>query len=369
MINVMLCGAGDVSELLPPFNEAAIEIGFNPFNFTNGTILYHNYGINKWERNSRLTVNSSDILVFVINERFGELTWNAELEEAMHNGKNFLVLCRLETYTNYRFFKDNRFEYPNNLDNNKRELYILLDRIESVNQLSVIPFNIFDFKIIVKEHLMKLFKYALTLTEKENQKNSFIPILMSSKYDTHIQNYINVRNDKICKEILFDAFENIEMRKRALDYFIYSKSLSDEELSELCVDMEQGLRRKAINLLNELISPVNKIEIIFENVIPNIANIDDVGVLRRAIKSFINIDIELSLRYFNLFFPANDVGTPKRIIANLKEKETELNFLIELKPDLKVTLIDLVNMCINYNSEKTDWKNIANEMLIKYGAN
>jgi len=368
MINVMLCGAGDLSELLPEFKAAAIEVGFNPLNFTNGTILYHNYGINKWERNSRLTVKSSDVLVFVINERFGEITWNAELDEAIQNGKNFIVLCRDITYTSYRFFKDKRFEYPSNLDNNLRELYILIDRIESVNQLSVIPFNIFDFKILVKEHLMKLFKYALTLVEKDNQKHNFIPILMSSKNNAQIHEHMDDRNERICKDILFDKFENIEMRKRALDYFTYSKSLSDEELTELCADMDEGLRRKVISLLIDLLSSDNKIEIIFENIIPNIANDDDVGVIRRAIKSFINIDIELSLRYFNLFFPAHDVGTPKRIIANLKEKEAEINFLLELKPELKVILIDLVNSCINYNTEKTDWKSIAIEMLVKYSS-
>lgn len=368
MVNVMMCGAGDLSELLPPFNEAAIEIGFNPLNFTNGTILYHNYGVNRWERNSRLTVKSSDILLFVINERFGDITWNAELDEAIINGKNLIVFCRDETYTSYRFFKDNRLEFPTNLELNKRELYILLDQVETAKQISVISFNIFNFKNMIKEHLMKLFKYTLTITEKENQKNGFTSILMCSKYDILLPDHINDKNEQICKGILFDNFENIELRKRSLEYFKYSKSLSDIELSELCVDMEQGLRRKAITLLNELISPENKIEIIFENVIPNIANVDDVGVLRRTIRSFISIDIELSLRYFHLFFPANDVGTPKRIIANLKEKETEINNLLELKPDLRVILFNLINSCINFNNDKSDWKSIANEMLIKYSS-
>lgn len=366
MINIMLCGAGDVNELLPPFKEVANEIGFNPLNYTDGTILYHNYGINRWERNSRLTVNSSDILLFVINERYGQITWSTELDEANINGKNFIILCRDETYKNYRFFKDQRLEYPTNLDQNKKDLYILIDRIENTNQLSVIPFNIFDFKTRVKEHLMTLFKFALSLTEKENQRNSFLPVLMSSRYNNLLLEHVNTKNEKICREILFDFFENKEMRKRALEYFKYSKSLSDEDITELSSDMEQGLKRKTLVMLPELLGHQNNLNVIFEDIITNIANDDDVGLIRRAIKTLSNVNLELSIRYFGLLFPAADVGTPKRIISVIKERENEIDDILLVKPDLTDSLINLVNACINYNNDKTDWKSIANDLLNKY---
>ncbi len=342
----MLCGAGDVKELHPMFVETAKEMGFTPLNFTDGSIFYHNYGVNQWERNSKLTVRSSDILVFVINEKYGEITWNTELDEAIGNGKNFIVLCRDETYAKYRYHKDERLEYPT--DPNKRNLFVLLDKIETVNQLSVIPFNIFDFKAKVKEHMIKLFRFALTLTEKENQKNSFLPVLMSSKYNNLLPNQINELNEKICRGIVFDFFENKETRKRALEYFKYSKSLSDDEISELCADMEQGLKRKTISILTDLLGSKNNLDELFENIITNMANDDDdVGVIRRAIKSLTTISLERTIKHFHLFFPASDVGTPKRIISNLKEKENELDKLLSEQPELIPKFVQLVDNCIN----------------------
>lgn len=362
----MLCGAGDLTELLPPFREVANEMGFNPLNFTDGTIFYHNYGVNQWERNSKLTVKSSDVLVFVINEKFGEITWNTELDEAISNGKNFIVLCRDETYAKYRYHKDERLEYP--ADTNKRSLYALLNKIETVNQLSVIPFNIFDFKRRVKEHIMKLVKFALSLTEKENQKNSFLPILLSSKYNNLLPKHINELNEKICREIVFDFFENKETRKRALEYFKYSKSLSDDEISELCADMEQGLKRKTISILIDLLGSKNNLDELFEKIITNMANDDDVGVIRRAIKSLATISLERAIKHFHLFFPASDIGTPKRIISNFKEKESELDKLFLEKPELIPEFVHLVDNCINYGADKSDWKNIASELVSKYVA-
>lgn len=105
-MRIMLCGAKDTEALLKIFRIAANEFNLEPLNYIDGTIHYHNYGFNRWEENSRLTVQSADILLFVIHERFGNITWEVEYEEAISNGKNFIVLCLQTTYTKYRNLRD-----------------------------------------------------------------------------------------------------------------------------------------------------------------------------------------------------------------------------------------------------------------------
>ncbi|MBN2893933.1 MAG: hypothetical protein JXL97_18840 [Bacteroidales bacterium] len=92
-------------------------------------------------------------------------------------------------------------------------------------------------------------------------------------------------------------------------------------------------------------------------------------MIRRAIKSFIDINIEYSIKYFNLFMPASDVGTPRRIVANFKEKENEIEKILTLNPELRSIFIELLKSCLEYSSDKNSWKNIANEFINKYDKN
>ena len=98
-----------------------------------------------------------------------------------------------------------------------------------------------------------------------------------------------------------------------------SKSLNDDEIVELCLDSEQGISRKTIESLTRLVNTSSNLDFIFEEVIPSIAN-EEVGVVRRAITSFFDLDLARSIQNFYHFLPANDVGTPKRIILELSNR-------------------------------------------------
>lgn len=365
-MNIMLCGANDVAQLLLLFNEVSSEMEFQALNFINGQIMYHNYGNDKWVENSKLTVNNADVLVFVINSNYGQITWNIEFEEAINMGKNFVVFCEKEVYQLCRQLSNNKLQVSRNKKSkNILKLIDLFQKLEIEFQITIVPFTILDFKKNLKRELMKLFVIAIDLLEVENKKNSFLPILLSAKFNDNPKAFINPRNEALSKSILFDYFEKKEIRKKALDYFVYSKTLSETEIIKLCLDSEQGISRKAIQNIQNLVTFNCNYENIFAEVIPSIAN-EEVGVVRRAILSFISLDIECSIKYFNLFFPTSDVGTPRRIIQCLFERTTELKKLFKKNTSLQKQFLELVYLCLNFKSETGGWKEQAEELVKKF---
>ena len=67
----------------------------------------------------------------------------------------------------------------------------------------------------LKENLLLVFSLALKAKEIENKKNTFLPILYSSRMNDieYIKDKVSSENDKLCKEILFDSFQKIKRKK------------------------------------------------------------------------------------------------------------------------------------------------------------
>lgn len=366
-MNVMLCGATDIEDIvLDGFNSVSRDIGFQALNFINGDITYHNYGENKWERNSKLTVHNADLLVFVINEQYGNITWNTEFEETLSNGKNFIVLCFHKTYQRYRDVVTGQSRLPTkNQNKDLRQTIEIIQKLEVEHQITIITFRVDDFKLVLKKQLLAMFRYGVQLIEKENAKNSFLPILMSSKFNDIPKKLINEKNTRLCKEILFDFFEKKEIRKRAMEYFFVVKSLTDDEIIELCLDTEQGISRKATKHISDLINPENDLETLYNDILTSIAN-EEVGVVRRAIVSFFELNLEKAIKYFHLFFPTNDSGVPRRIIAKIYESREDLKRIVAEDESITLTLKALIRLCLNYNTDSTPWKEQAKLLLDEF---
>ncbi len=366
-MNIMLCGANDIKDILPFFNEVSKEIGFQALNFINGDVMYHNYGEDKWVRNSKLTVHNADVLVFVINSKYGELTWNTEFETALQSGKNFIVLCNTETYQFYRQLADSKLRIAKTKESkNINLIYQLIQKLELEEKVTIVTFSLIELKGILKKHLLALFKKGIGLLESENKKNSFLPVLMSSAFNDAPKKFINTRNEELCRELLFDYFENKEIRKRAMDYFMTSKTLSEDDIIKICLDPEQGVARKAVQHINLLVAKKHDLALLFAEIIPSVAN-EEVGIVRRAIASFIELDLSKSIEYFHLFFPSADVGTPRRIIMAFRDRIATLKQLFRKEKDLVKTFVDLISLCINYKTEAGGWKEQADFLLKTFG--
>jgi hypothetical protein len=83
----MLYGAGDTSLISDDFKKLVTAMRGDPWHYQSGTISYLNHPRADFRRNSARTVAEADVLVFVILERFGEISWDTELREAVGRGR------------------------------------------------------------------------------------------------------------------------------------------------------------------------------------------------------------------------------------------------------------------------------------------
>jgi len=363
MIKIMLCGASDLkSTILGFFQDVTGEIGLIPLNYLDGSIYYTNYGHSPWVKNSKMNVQTADIIVFVIQEKYGRITWDIEFEEAYNTGKNFIFFCNQEIYSLYRSSQKHNISFSDD-DKDLTGIINGLKKLESQFQITIVPYAINSFRDILKIELLKLFNAALIELEKQNGKFKLMPVLMSSKFKESPQEYINERNETIVKSLLFDFFEKKEIRKKVMEYFFYSKSLSDDEIVELCLDSEQGVSRKAIENISELIGSNSDKNRIFEEVLQAISHSADVGMIRRAINSFINIDLYLSIKYYHYFFPTSDSSVPGRIVSRLYEHKNIIKQISSKDAFFKNKVIELLEMSNEFNKDKTLWREQLRELI------
>lgn len=86
MLRLMLCGASDMDKVERQFSEVAADFGAEAMCYLDGRVRYRNSATASWVENSRMSVSSADLCVFVILEKYGEITWTTELSEALALG-------------------------------------------------------------------------------------------------------------------------------------------------------------------------------------------------------------------------------------------------------------------------------------------
>jgi len=355
-MKIMLCGASDLHDILPLFKDVASKMGFQPLNYLSGEIYYHQYGEDKWTSNSILTIENADILIFVINSNYGNITWKDELPKTIEEGKNFLIFCRRETYDLYLQVKSGKVTASNQETQN---LLNQLEQLESGLQLTIVTYqDLSDFKQKLKSQLNGLYQNALTALQQRNKRASLLPIL---KKGGNLEKKLHPAQIKIAKEMLFDVFEQKELRKRTLGYFCGKNILDAIEISQLFVDSESGIARKAVVDLAMLVNDTHDLDFIFEKVIECCSE-NEVGFVRRAIKSLIDIDITLAIKHMPLLFPVQDVGTPRRIITYLYERRKYLVSICNNNSELKEMTLNFIELCIGFKTKGKDWKELGKNL-------
>ena len=262
-MNIMLCGASDMKVISGQFTDIVNKFGFSPLCFIDGTIHYNNY--TTWQENSELSVQNADILVYVILERHGKLTWNTEFTTAKNLGKPFIIFCLEETYSFYRGLARNPDIHIEKGSAVGRVIN-LLSQLDS-EQRTIVPFEYKSFDELLHRQILLLLRQSIKSLQKENQKKVIINLIKANSIEV-LKTSVNAEYDIVLlKEILFDIFENKELRKRVMDYFTHFKVLNDNEIIDLINDHEQGVRRKAVVELKNLLKENSNTSIIFNSVI------------------------------------------------------------------------------------------------------
>ncbi len=310
-MQIMMCGSKDVESFLEPFQEQVYLIESQPISYLDGNLAYSNF--QNWKENSIDTLKASDVAVFVVNQQYGKITWEEEFKVANQEGTNYIILCQQDTYNNYLNFNWAAEAIQNSTENtlNVYKALLEVDRL----QKTIIPFTVNTFAPTLRKQLNILLTKAAKALKSENRKSIILQIVRSR--DQHsVRELAKKENNVFLKELLRDIFQAKEVRKRILECFtlIEELYLVDAEIIDLLNDSEQGVRRKTIQLLPQLIRKgISNLDFLFENIMKLSDDADDVGIDRRAIVSMLEIDMILATRHL-LSLKMDDIGTPRRIV-------------------------------------------------------
>src|SRR5690606_28553219 len=160
-----------------------------------------------------------------------------------------------------------------------------------------------------------------------------------------------------------------EVRKRILEVFALQKSFSLEEAEIIsCLnDAEQGLQRKTIELLPELVDPhKHDLDKMFLALTDLFVNSDDVGIDRRVSVSMLDMDLGRAVKLLSEF-QLKDVGTPRRIIQwieqnfNSDKMKTTIKNLVGFREDLDNLLV----LCKDFRLSNDTWKKSIDPLRVK----
>lgn len=282
MPEIMLCGAHDVGELSKAFSEVVRDFGATPWFYQDGRIHHTNSRTSSWVENSRATVKKVDVCVFVILDKYGEITWNQELVEALETGTPFVVLALESSWARYTTLL-HTISDPNLLRSKDDQIMVDVLRFISDFQFTIVSFSYDVFKDKLRYSLSVLFDQSVDLLKSHNQLKSLIQSLNIDKKLTtrQIDQLILLASDEY-HESKYDR--KVAIRRLAAD------EIRDADfILEICRSSEQGVQRLAFDLLPSLM-PLPLEDHVLLELAQIAANMDDVGVARRLTVSIIKLD-------------------------------------------------------------------------------
>lgn len=273
MLEIMLCGAHDVGDLAQMFSEVASDFGATPWWYNDGRIYHTNSRTSSWEENSRATVKRVDVCVFVILNRYGDITWNTELEQALESGKPFVVLALDSAWNRYATLLRTITDPASIRSEDDQKM---IDVLRSMGEYNFTPvtFSLGAFKEKLRFALSMQFEHGINLLQTHNQRKALLQSL--TKKDKLSQRQI----DQLISLASDDYHENKYERKTAIRRLAADEVRNGDFVLEVCKSFEQGVQRLAFDLLPSLV-PLPIEDSALRELAQIAAGIDDVGVARR----------------------------------------------------------------------------------------
>ncbi len=316
MLSVMLCGASDTDLVRGEFVDVITQFGGDPWHYLSGRILHLNSAHASWEHNSRATVQHADLCVFVIVERYGQLTWGTELREALLAGKPFLVFCLESSYQKYLALTRSITDLSAITSADERQLVVTLRELESERQITVVPFRSGYFRDELRRQLGTLFSLSLSSFEDRNRRGA-LALILHDPGKLHASDFPTVLG------IALDESEDKNIRKAALRALAARRAADEETVLALLSSTEQGVRRAAAQSLAALY-PTRPAEPEFIEQCVAVANAsDDVGLARRLIPALLDIDLATAVKAVALL-DLSEVGARRRLAQALENAEPRI---------------------------------------------
>lgn len=344
----MLCGASDTRDVEDQFMEVAKDLGAEPLHYLSGNILYENKVGSNFRTNSAETVREADLCVFTIIANYGEITWETELEEALSEGKPFLVLCLSRTWDEYLTL---RTVDPGAInDVSKRNMVRVLQQLDSHRQLSVAPFTMGKYGEVFRHEAAKIFRRGLaTLAERARREQLNILMRDRSRMTWH--------DVARAEEMALDEFEEKGRRKLAIEALAEREGLANPSaVLDLIASSEQGVQRLAMDHLAALYRQRPPDAGFLDQCVAAANHSDDTGIARRLIPALFQIDPSGAINAAR-GLKLTDIGVRHRLADLLVENE----HLLE-EASLRTIGVELLSRCVGAG-DNVDWKRRASDCL------
>lgn len=338
MLEVMLCGAQDLSTVSGQFAEVVLDFGGDPWQYLAGRVLHVNSMNANWAANSRATVQKADLCVFVIVQRYGDITFSVELKTALGSGKPFLIFCLRETYQKYLTLSRSIASPDAISDPGDRALIAAMRELEFDHQLTIVPYDHGYFKDELRRHMATLFSESLELMAVRNQRLGLIGALSGGKRLTSLDR-------QLLSSLATDETEEKNTRKRALAALADDGGLDEDDLLMVLDSREEGVQRQSIELLPRL-WPERPVSEDLLNRCVQIANSsDDVGVTRRLIPVLFAMDVAGALQALDSL-NLTEIGARRRLAAAIEEHESAI-----VQGNLRPQAASLAGRCLAPTTE------------------
>lgn len=349
----MLCGASDTVQVSAAFETTVRNLGGEALWYQAGTISYLNGPDSNWAANSRRTVSSADLCVFVIIEHYGEITWSTELDEALTAGVPFIILCLRTTYNEYNILRRNGLVDSIPLES-KKNLVTVMMQIESERQLTVVPFDMTNFHSTLVQQTSMLLKLSLQQLSERNKRIALYSTLRTAKMLSPLEL-------DLAEKIATDEFEDRNKRILALKAIANRGTASESMITSVVASNDRDVQRAAFDFLPQLCSTNLIGQGFFEDCVTIANTVDDVGIGRRLIPALFKIDPSAAVETLT-HLDLSEIGCRRRLAAALEDTRAT----VFEDTSTRQFAIDLLRRCTGNSPQEEGWLGRARRLLEQY---
>lgn len=361
-LNILLCGASDIYHIKDFFDQVVGDFGCEPAHFFNSTTVHSNHA--DWKQNSMKSVQLADIIIYVIMDKYGGITWETEYVAALMNGKPYSIFC-IEHVANSAHSGTGKIIQEDATDDLAKNIRIM-DML-TTTQKSPISFTTGQFPNLLRRELSNYLFDGVKLLQQQNSTSNVMKFIEEGDWDKlHEVTPIELEKNYL-KDALMDRKKGRNLRKGILEFYKIHKLLSDDELILLMNDSEQGVYRKVMEDLPKLISEASNLDKLFKGAIEVSQTNTDIGVVRRAIISILDIDALRAITHLMKLFPTHDIGVPKRILESVNGNFDTIkdDFLV---PEKKESYINLAKKCLDFDPDSVTLNDLFRQFMEKVSA-
>jgi len=211
---ITLCGASDTKRVLKPFINVVENFNCFPGTYLNSTT--HHGEDSDYRGASVLTIEQSDIVVYCILEKYGDITWDTEFQKTLLLKKPYVIMIEKELFIAYEKLKP--VENNNTSLSSIEKIFKIIE--SGINkERPLVFFDIDDFEKDLRREISYIFFRALEFSQKAKSENKLLALIETRDPDLIKQHTFEDYEVEELKRILFNHTHDKRIRKDILTAF------------------------------------------------------------------------------------------------------------------------------------------------------